>query len=165
MLLKLEFRTSEENISVRGCLPLTELDKPPSTRWKVTSTIHPIIFISSCGTARGLPVATRGSLLEAEYCVPFISPRRWLTTTHGDYISWTMTISIEESSDAELSCGGGMMLQWTIDTHHKEDYKEQSLPCFYCFIVIFYSRVTINLRVISDCVFVFQVLCTGVFIL
>ena len=28
--LKLEFRTFEENISVRGCLPLTELDKPPS---------------------------------------------------------------------------------------------------------------------------------------
>ena len=62
-----------------------------------------------------------------------------------------MTISIEDPSDAELSCGGGMVLQWTIDTHHKEDHEEQSLPCFYSFIVIFYSRVNINPRVISDC--------------
>ena len=55
--------------------------------------------------------------------------------------------SIEDSSDAELSCDGGMILQWTIDTHHKEDHEEQSLPCFYSFIVIFYSRVNINLIV------------------
>ena len=138
-----------------------------ATFYSLKGHIHnlSIIFISSHGTARGLPVTTRGSVLEVEYCVPNISPPRWLTTTHGDYVSWTMTISIEESSDAELSCGGGMMLQWTIDTHHKEDYKEQSLLCFYWFIVIFYSRVNINPRVISDCVFVFQVLCTGVFIL
>ena len=61
-----------------------------------------------------------------------------------------MTISIEDSSDAELSWDGGMMLQWTIDTHHKEDHEEQSLPCFYSFIIIFYSRVNINLRVIPD---------------
>ena len=76
-----------------------------------------------------------------------------------------MTISIEDSSDAELSCDGGMMLQWTIVTHHKEDHEEQSLSCFYSYIVIFYSRVNINLCVIYDCVFIFQVYSTGVFIL
>ena len=164
VFLKTEFRTFG-NVSVQGRLPLY---------WTSQATLYSpmghilnlsIIFISSYGTARGLPVTTRGSVLEVEYCVPIISPRRWLTTTHGGNVSWTMTISIEDSSDAELSCDGGMVLQWTIDTHHKEDHEEQSLPCFYSFIVIFYSRVNINLRVILDCVFVFQVLCTGVFIL
>ena len=164
VFLKTEFRTFG-NVSVQGRLPLNWISQ--TTFYSPMGHIHnlSIIFISSYGTARGLPVTTRGSVLEVEYCVPIISPRRWLTTTHGGNVSWTMTISIEDSSDAELSCDKGMMLQWTIDTHHKEDHEEQSLPCFYSFIVIFYSRVNINLRVIPDCVFVFQVLCTGVFIL
>ena len=136
--LKPELRTFGKNVSVRGCLPF---DWVSQATYSLTGHIHnfSIVFILSYGTARGLPVTTRGSVLEAEYCVPFISPRRWLAMTHGDYVSWTMTIPIEDSSDAELSCGGGIALQWTIDTHHKEHLKEQLLLCFYCFIVIFYS--------------------------
>ena len=144
VFLKTEFSTFGD-VSVQGRLPLYWISQ--ATFYSPMGHIHnlSIIFISSYGTARGLPVTTRGSVLEVEYCVPIISPRRWLTTTHGGNVSWTMTISIEDSSDAELLCDGGMLLQWTINTHHKEDHEEQSLPCLYSFIVIFYSRVNINL--------------------